>query len=248
MNIINMFKTEVRSLNQKQRYERAAMFFREAVFSRKMRYLFSSIIYIHYLPNLGEFIKSVYNIHGNPIWSDILCFMSWCYLILTFFEPSHSSDRPFSPTSWNFYTLMAIEILFLLLFLTDETLDFILRYTDLERTKTQHFLKNKKFVIHLIVDIILIVDIFGFYISYSQELDYFRFGRMARPFKLIFYSGESRRWLKSVLNSWKNLLDILILFTITILMFALLAIRLLGDSDAYIEDEISVIYIYNIIE
>ena len=166
-------------------------------------------------------------------------------MLLTFFEPSHSSDRPFISTSWKFYTLMSCEILFICFFLFDETLDIILRYTDLERTKTQHFLKNKKFLIHVFIDFVLIFDIICFYSCYSQGKAYFRIGRLARPAKLVFYSGETRRWLKSILNTWKNLIDIFILFTITILIFALIGIKILSDPEAHDKEYISVIiYIY----
>ena len=158
---------------------------------------------------------------------------------MTLFETSHSSSRELDVWGTTFSILFCLEITILILFISNELMDFILKFTDIERGGCLTILMSKKYILHLIIDLCLILDVFIFYSTYTRDLQYFRFARLFRPFKLLFYSQNMRRWFKSILNTWTHVLDIVILFVLTILIFALLGIKVLGGEG--IDDEKTVI-------
>ena len=162
---------------------------------------------------------------------------------MTLFEPSHSSSRELEVWGAGFSCLFALEILILTTFITNEIIDFILKFTDIERGGCLNFLKSKKYMLLLLIDLCLIFDLVAFYSTYTRDKEYFRFGRLLRPFKLLFYSQNMRRWFKSILHTWTHVLDIFILFILTILIFALLGIKVLGGEGAEEDKNVKFIYL-----
>ena len=239
-----LLDTTLAKMTPEERYDAAGRMFRDAVLSKNTRiyipsthlYKLSLSVYIY----IDPYIRFLYNWQTHPGWESFLVFISWVYLFLSFWENPYSGSQEYEPYSVQFHITTSIEIFVLgILFLYD-LLGVILKYTD-EDTKERVF--PFKFSSRMFLNILLIIDFTLFYGCYTHHVSYFRFGRLIRPIKLPYYSKAMRRIIFSVIKCMHHILDIVLLFTITIALFALLALKLF--EDAYDPDELTVIlYIY----
>ena len=147
-------------------------------------------------------------------------------MLLTIFEPGHSQDLPFQISSTTYILLLLVEVLFISIFIVDDVIELIHRITDQERKKSQQFFYNLKFLSKYIIDLILIVDFICFYTFYGSAYSYFRFGRCLRPFKLFVNSRDMRRTLHAILATFPHILDVVLLFIFTALIFAIFGSKL----------------------
>ena len=235
----------ISSLTEEQRYERAADFFKDAFNGRKIHYGFSCIyIYIY----IARRIQKIYKFQTNPLWGIITSFASWIFLFMTFFENSHSSNRPFDIYSTQYWVLFSLETLIILIFIIDGILEFIYRYNDPYRTHTSHFIKNCKTLTRYFIDINLIIDFVLFWSLYSSKISYFRYGRVLRSLRLIRESRELRRFFKSVTATLPYIIDMSILFILVALIFAIIGVKVFEDiRDDLDQDKINVILCYKYI-
>ena len=180
--------------------------------------------------------------HG--VWSSLVSLMVWIMLLITFWEPSGSKDRPFElyGLTWGF--CFGIELTAIIIFMVDDVFEYIHRTADTERGARAHFLHNCKFLWKYFIDGNLIIDFLLFWILYTYGIPYFRYARLLRPFKLIVLSRELRRFSKAILQTMPYIIDIVILFILVCFMFAIIGIKIFEDLDLD-EDQIKV-YINNI--
>lgn len=164
----------------------------------------------------------------NPAWNSFLNYISWIYLFITIWETTHSSSRHSSKTT--FSVLCSFEAIILFLFIIDDLMEVIHRLNDQERPKTKHFLTNFKFLAKSIVDISLVIDFILFYTFHTKGIDYFRFGRVLRPMKLVVHSKEMRRQMGAIINTLPNLIDVILLFLLVAVIYAVLGVKLLSED------------------
>ena len=200
-----------------------------------------SNIYIYIYIYIDSFIRFIYNWHCHPGWEAFMVFLSWSYLILSFWENTYSGGQDYKPWNTQFYVTIFLELFIQICLLTYNINDTILRATDKDRNKFQSFV-NFKVLSRLIIDSLLMIDYILFFSLYANGIAFFRFGRLLRPVKVFIYSKPMRRNLNSILNCWYHILDVIILYCITIFLFALLGIKLFsGDVD---QSQLTVIDIY----
>ena len=166
-------------------------------------------------------------------------------MFLTFFEPSHSTSRPFEPGDTKFNVVVSLEALFIFIFIIDDILEIIHRSQDIERSFKGHFLLNMKFIFKIIIELSLVIDFCLFWGIYTLGFSYFRFARILRPFKLVLHSKEVRRHFKAIVKTIPYIFDVIILFFLITFVFAILGMKILEDA----QDETSftinvIIYIY----
>ena len=80
------------------------------------------------------------------------------------------------------------------------------------------------------MNINIFIDFVLFWSLYTGGINYFRFGRILRPFKLLFESRDLRRFSKAVLASFPYILDMIILFLLVAFIFAIIAVKLFEDE------------------
>ena len=151
-------------------------------------------------------------------------------MFLSFFEPANKQSTPYNPHSATFFILLFVELIILSSLFINLSLEIILRWTDIEGAKVIQFVKNKKFMIGACIDILLLIDMIYFYASYSNGVTIYRFARMLRPLKLLSLSDQLRRWFRSLIQTWDHVLDIIILFSFTVIIFAVLGLKLIGSE------------------
>jgi hypothetical protein len=228
-----LFLTQtLKELTVKERYEKAGEYFRAAMRSMNLRYHFKcnfNLHFSHLCLYVARTVGKIYHFQTSPAWNSFLSFMSWIYLFLTFFEPTQSSQN-LSNDGITFYFLFLCELIILLLFVIDDVLEVIHRSKDQERGKSQHFLKNFKFVSKSTVDICLLTDFILFFAFYSKFECYFRFGRILRPIKLCIYSKEMRRQMKAIFKTIPHIVDVILLFFLVAVIYAILGAKLLSED------------------
>ena len=152
--------------------------------------------------------------------------------------------------STTYWALFSIETTFIIFFLIDDILDILHRSSDQEKSKIKHFLKNKKALLKNIIDVNLFIDFILFWILYNLGIPYFRYGRLFRPFKLILHVRELRRFFKSVIITLPYIIDMIIIFILFSLIFAILGVKVFEDiKDDLDQDQIRVNilrYIYSL--
>ena len=179
----------------------------------------------------------MYNLIGHPFWNGLLRWLSWFYLFLAFFEPGHSAEQSFKPFTLDYYRNLCCELIVISFFWGDMIIDIIIKWTDIEHTKKELFIYNSKFIIMVISNICIFIDLICFYYFYGNEEAYFRFGRIIRPAYLFFYSFGMVRDIKALLATWVDIMDVLLLIIITVSIFAILAFKLFEEENS---DDITV--------
>ena len=183
----------------------------------------------------------MYDWKTHPAWEALMIILSWSYVLLSFFENHYSGLQEYKPWGLQFWITISFELLIQICFILYNIIEIILRYTDKEKSKSESFF-NLKFASRILTDLILFIDFILFFALYTSGTSYFRFGRLFRPLKIMFHSKQMRRNLVSIANCWYNILDVVILYMLTIFLFALLGIRMF--SGAVDQDDITVLYIY----
>ena len=210
--------------NDKTRYKMASDYFTDGLYSRRVRYTFSN-----------RYLHCIYRFQTHPLWYTLTGFLAWMYLLLSIFEPPKSTSHPFHIGSQLFYVVFFIELLIIICILIDDLFEFIHRWNDKESSRTKNFLQNKKFIIKYFLDINIIIDFIIFWWLYSNGIAYFRYGRLLRPFKLISFSHDLRRFAIAIVKTIPYIIDVILLYVLVCFIFAILGVKLL--EDATIEDD-----------
>ena len=177
----------------------------------------------------------------------------WILIFLTFFEPTHSSDTPFLVYSTQYWVLFNIELFVLIIWIIDDLLNLIHKITNPYRIYSKSSLKNCKFISEYFIDLNIVLDFILFWSLYTYGIPYFRYGRILRPFKLILESRELRRFFKSVVATLPYIIDMIILFVLFALIFAIIGVALFkadikdGEIDQNLINVFIYIYIYIIV-
>ena len=182
-----IFKSILKKLDYSNCYNRASEYFLLS---------FREVKIIHFPKSVA---KSTYMFMTNQNVQKTMVAISWCYLGLTFFEPSHSTTIGLRYSTDSFYyrgTIIA-ELFILFVMLIHDTLLIYQRITAIVLTKKNSF--DKRSVFSIILTGILIIDFIVYY-SLLNVIPYFRVGRLARPLKVIFTSSDVSRTVRAILN------------------------------------------------
>lgn len=118
-------------------------------------------------------------------------------MLLTFFEPSNSSDDSITRSSAKFNVVMGCEIVILTYFIIDMSLRIQYMFIASKRLGFRNVFLDELLFLHFICEVMMIIDAVLFYSIYPGS--YFRFGRIFRSVKAVLESREVYRTTLSVL-------------------------------------------------
>ena len=184
----------------------------------------------------------------KPGWQLFLMFLAWLYLFLIFYEPVHSTDFSITAYSPSYIVMLVLEIFILITLLIELILEIIIKFTDKSLQKGKYSL-NQKILSKIIVESGLIIDLCLFYSLYPKGIEYFRFGKLLRPFAIMYFHQYSRRTATSIAKTWKYILDVMLLFFCMTTIFALVAVKMVKQNIKEIQKDptLNVLIIYNIL-
>ena len=197
----------------------------------------------------------LYAFNINSGWQMLLTIMSWMYLLMIFFEPVHSSDFPWEPYSTDYWIQLIFEIFVLTMLLAALIIEISIRSTDKTSHHWRHAIFNGKTLLRIFVVLGLILDFILYMHFYTNKIEYFRFGKLLRPINVVLFSLYTRRYLCSIIKTWKYIFDLLLLLYIMIVIFSLVAVKMVRPKSDLIEKHPSFnvikdyiyIYIYNLL-
>ncbi|EGR33043.1 hypothetical protein IMG5_062980 [Ichthyophthirius multifiliis] len=170
-----------------------------------------------------KFAVFIYYIQINFVWNYILFLLSLAYPLLSFFEPANQYDI----NNQKIYSYKISEILSLILFLVDITMEIIHNLHNYLQSFNYQFFSNKKLLWRFLFITILIID----FIYYYSKFTSLRFARYIRPFLVLFYSKELRRSFKSIIESIRQIFQLFLFLLFNTLIFSIIGWKFVGDLD-----------------
>ena len=182
----------------------------------------------------------------KPIYYMVLVIISWLYLFLAFIEPISSADFSLKVYSTKFLLILIFEIIALIIMLLDLVFDIIIKSYDKNESKLTitGLIKNKKLWVKFLTRLGLLLDMILFYSLYPNKIEYFRFGRVLRVISIFLQHKYARRTILSIMKTWKFILDLLLLMFFIILIFSLVAVKMVKQDMQAIENDPTLNVIY----
>lgn len=104
-------------------------------------------------------IRLAYFIQSSVEWQKFMCLITWGYMILSAIDPAYKNDPDYYNWKADYYpVLLALESVFLFLYIMDIVMAVIHRVNDNTRTNKEKFWWNKRFMGKVIVLILLLID------------------------------------------------------------------------------------------
>ncbi|EGR34843.1 hypothetical protein IMG5_000710 [Ichthyophthirius multifiliis] len=218
----------VSKLSQDKLIEKSQRHFKDALLYRSVR---------NDLDNANNFYQKftlfIYKIQNSSIWNDLLLFMSWVYIILSFFQPVNRIDKSLNKEL--FTILYSIETFIISLQLIDFSMEIFQRLSQLNQNKNiiNLIFSKQKTLFRSIFFFLLFSDYLQY--SFSYPINTLRFARIIRPLQIIVYSKPLRRNFQGIIKSAKNLLIIFIFYFIFIAFWAYVGYNTIGEIDQYVD-------------
>ena len=171
--------------------------------------------------------------------------MAWLYLFLIFYEPVHSTDFSITAYSASYIVMLVLEIFILSSLLIELVLEIIIKFTERNMHRiSKKYPLNFKLISKIIVESGLIIDLCLFYSLYPKGIEYFRFGKLLRPFAIMYFHQYSRRTATSIAKTWKYILDMMLMVYLMVVIFALVAVKMVKQKidDVKNDPALNVIY------
>ena len=109
-----------------------------------------------------------------------MIFLSWNYLILSFFEPISSKDIHYNKNSKTFTFLYYFEFFIIFFFLIDLFMDSCHRFYNDSKNFFENYIKNQKYFWKFLSVIFFVIDAI-LYFSQYPNYKIFRFSKIFRP-------------------------------------------------------------------
>lgn len=232
--------------NKKQRYEKASRHLLDAIHLRPVRhdidgkvYFFLADFSVHRSNKLLQFC---YFLQINSNWQNFLFILGWIYMLLAVWEPAHSrQDYYYEEHPEYKKATVIIEALIILVYLFELFIEIYHRRFDTSRSFKEKYITNRKMLCKIVIDTFFALE---FVIFYSISEVSFRPSRLFRPCKeanycplflviLVLYQKQLRRTVKGILQSMKQMFDLLLFFLILIVIYAFIGVLLIGDLDGH---------------
>ncbi|EGR29721.1 hypothetical protein IMG5_149890 [Ichthyophthirius multifiliis] len=202
-------------LNSKQRIQKAVRHLNDAILLRAVRHDIDS-------PIQRKSVVFIYNWQTNIIWNEILFLTSFIYPMLSFFEEIVDQSQIYNK-------IFVCEIGFLNVFLFDLFLETFHRFFDKDKQLVDSFIYNHKYLQKVLIFFVILADFIYYLNSFPKNI--IRFGKYIRPFLVLFYSKELRRTFQSIIQSLKEIIQLIILVLLITFFFAIIGWKFIGDLD-----------------
>jgi len=118
----------------------------------------------------------------------------------------------------------------------DLIMETVHRYNDYDRDWKEKYIYNSKYLLKLIFYVVLFIDLLYFYLLFPKTA--LRFARVLRPLCILFYSYDLRRNFKSIIYSFKEIIQLFLFFFCMTFIWAFFATRFVGNLDDEIEYDV----------
>ena len=136
--------------------------------------------------NPKKYVRLFYEIQTSQDWELLMCIITWGFMTLSLIEPSYTNDRQYKDGKFSYYhALVALEAAILFLYLVDIVMLVVHRNNDKDRSNSEKFLRNFKFVGKVFFYLLFLID-FSLFNSGDDSSFTARFATFSRPCKELY--------------------------------------------------------------